>query len=169
MIGGGSLSLSGLGLFFPDDLTPFAGTFKILNSFRVAFSTGLSSLWKTQYALMWHGIAGLVMIVIIIGHVYIGFLGMEARLTQSVLVKLISTGQRNIIIYGLKRMGPRVTRAHPQKLRNKAGFYRRKMEGILSWHHGRRSSYTCCWCRFRKHKYSWGWTIPYLINTRIVN
>lgn len=44
MIGGGSLSLSGLGLFFPDDLTPFAGTFKILNSFRVAFSTGLSSL-----------------------------------------------------------------------------------------------------------------------------
>ena len=34
-------------------------------------------LQETQYALLWHGIVALVMICIIIGHIYIGSLGME--------------------------------------------------------------------------------------------
>ena len=40
----------------------------------------MSPLQETQYALMWHGIVGIGMIVIIIAHIYIGSLGMEGAI-----------------------------------------------------------------------------------------
>ena len=55
----------------------FAGTFEVLNQFGFDLPNELSPLQETQYALMWHGIMGLVMIAIIIAHIYIGSVGME--------------------------------------------------------------------------------------------
>ena len=80
IVGGGSLSTSGLALLFPFELQMFAGTFKIINVFGLDFPTVLSPLQETQYALMWHGIVGIGMIVIIIAHIYIGSLGMEGAI-----------------------------------------------------------------------------------------
>lgn len=80
VLGGGSLSMSGLALLFPFEIQMFAGTFKIINAFGFDFPTALSPLQETQYALMWHGIVGLGMIAIIIGHIYIGSVGMEGAI-----------------------------------------------------------------------------------------
>ena len=77
VLGGASLAGSGLALLFPFEIQLFAGTFKILNAFGMNLPTELSPLQETQYALMWHGIVALVMIAIIIGHIYIGSIGME--------------------------------------------------------------------------------------------
>ena len=77
ILGGASLVLSGLALLFPFELNMFADTFKALNLLGFSFPTELSPLQETQYALMWHGIVALAMIAIIIGHIYIGSLGME--------------------------------------------------------------------------------------------
>lgn len=77
VLGGGSLALSGLCLLFPFEIQPFAATFKMLNVIGFSFPTELSPLQETQYALMWHGLLALIMISIIIGHIYIGSLGME--------------------------------------------------------------------------------------------
>ena len=80
IIGGGSLSTSGLALLFPYEIHMFAGTFEIINSFGFDFPTVLSPLQETQYALMWHGIVAFVMIVIAIAHIYIGSVGMEGAI-----------------------------------------------------------------------------------------
>ncbi|MEK9724702.1 MAG: cytochrome b/b6 domain-containing protein, partial [Rhodospirillaceae bacterium] len=80
VVGGASLSVSGLALLFPFELSMFAGTFKILNAFGTSFPTELSPLQETQYALMWHGIVAFGMIAIIIGHIYIGSVGMEGAI-----------------------------------------------------------------------------------------
>ena len=80
VLGGGSLSMSGLALLFPFEIQMFAGTFKFINAFGFDFPTVLSPLQETQYALMWHGIVALGMIAIIIGHIYIGSVGMEGAI-----------------------------------------------------------------------------------------
>jgi formate dehydrogenase subunit gamma len=77
VIGGGSSALSGLSLLFPFEIQLFASTFKVINVFGFSFPTELSPLQETQYALMWHGLLGLAMIAVIVGHIYIGSLGME--------------------------------------------------------------------------------------------
>ncbi|MGB0670106.1 MAG: formate dehydrogenase subunit gamma [Rhodospirillales bacterium] len=77
IIGGGSVFFSGLMLMFPYQFSAFAGTFQILNSFGADLPTQLTPLQETQLALVWHGFVALVMIVIIIGHIYIGSIGME--------------------------------------------------------------------------------------------
>ena len=80
VLGGGSLSLSGLALLFPFEIQVFADTFKMLNAFGASFPTELSTLQETQYALMWHGVVAIGMIAIIVGHIYIGSLGMEGAI-----------------------------------------------------------------------------------------
>ena len=80
VLGGASLSASGIALLFPFEVQIFADSFKILNAFGTDFPTVLSPLQETQYALMWHGVVALVMIAIIIGHIYIGSLGMEGAI-----------------------------------------------------------------------------------------
>ncbi|MDP6574009.1 MAG: formate dehydrogenase subunit gamma [Rhodospirillales bacterium] len=87
ILGGGSLSISGLALMFPFEITPFAGTFAVLNVFGFGLPTELSPLAETQLSHLWHGILGLVMIAIIIAHIYIGSLGMEGAFDA------VSTGQ----------------------------------------------------------------------------
>ncbi|MEK9673384.1 MAG: formate dehydrogenase subunit gamma [Rhodospirillaceae bacterium] len=80
VLGGVSLSLSGLALMFPGQIQPWAGTFGILNAFGGSFPTELSALQEVQLSVLWHSLIALVMIGIVIGHIYIGSLGMEGAI-----------------------------------------------------------------------------------------
>jgi formate dehydrogenase subunit gamma len=83
MLGGLSLSLSGLALLFPFQTALFAKTFAALNTLGsfVGLSpnlpTQLTPLQEMQHATMWHGIVALGLVVVIIAHIYIGTLGMQ--------------------------------------------------------------------------------------------
>ena len=80
IIGGASLSVSGVALLFPFEVSIWAGTFSLLNMLGLSLPTELSALQETQLSLIWHSLVGLVMIAIIIGHIYIGSVGMEGAI-----------------------------------------------------------------------------------------
>ncbi|MBI1209474.1 MAG: formate dehydrogenase subunit gamma [Azospirillum sp.] len=80
VLGGFSIAFSGICLLLPFEIHPFAATFKILNLVGFALPTDLSPLQETQLALLWHGIMALLLIAVIIGHIYIGSLGMQGAL-----------------------------------------------------------------------------------------
>ena len=90
IVGGASLSGTGLALLFPFEIEMFAATFKVMNQLGTNFPTELSPIQETQYALIWHGVMALVMIAIIIAHIYIGSLGMEGAFDA------VGTGQVDI-------------------------------------------------------------------------
>ena len=83
MLGGLSLSLSGLALMFPFQTALFAKTFAAVNALAgyvglaPNLPTQLTPLQEMQYATSWHGIVALALIVVIVGHIYIGTLGMQ--------------------------------------------------------------------------------------------
>lgn len=77
MLGGLSLSLSGLQLLFPYELPFFAKTFVFLNSFGFDLPTTLTANQEQQLATKWHAIVALFLTVVIIAHIYIGSIGME--------------------------------------------------------------------------------------------
>ena len=79
ILGGASLSFSGLALLFPFNFPPmFAGTFATINAWLgTALPTALTPVQELQYAQLWHAIVGIVMTAIILGHIYIGSIGME--------------------------------------------------------------------------------------------
>jgi len=78
ILGGVSLSLSGLALMFPGELPAmFAKTFAIMNMVGFSLPTELSPVQELQLSQLWHSIVALIMIVIIIAHIYIGSIGME--------------------------------------------------------------------------------------------
>lgn len=87
VLGGFSIALSGFCLLFPFEYQPFAPTFKMLNAIGFSLPTTLTPLQETQLALLWHGVVALILIAIIIGHIYIGSLGMEGALDA------VTTGQ----------------------------------------------------------------------------
>ncbi len=80
IIGGASLSFSGLALMYPFEISPWSGTFSLINVFGTNFPVNLTVIQETQLSVLWHGIVGLVMIAVIIGHIYIGSVGMEGAL-----------------------------------------------------------------------------------------
>lgn len=80
ILGGVSLSVSGLALMFPFQITPWAKTFAVLNVFGLDLPTQLSPLAETQLSVLWHSAVAIVMIAVIIGHIYIGSLGMEGAI-----------------------------------------------------------------------------------------
>jgi formate dehydrogenase subunit gamma len=80
ILGGFSVSFSGLCLLMPLTLQPFAPTFAVLNVFGLGLPTSLTVLQETQLALFWHAAVALLMITLILAHVYIGTLGMEGAL-----------------------------------------------------------------------------------------
>ncbi len=81
ILGGLTLSLSGLALLFPFEITPWGGTFAVMNIFGFGLPTDLTPLQETQLSVLWHGLTALVMIAIIIGHIYIGTpVGMEGAI-----------------------------------------------------------------------------------------
>ncbi len=80
MIGGFSVSLSGIALLFPFQTEMFAKTFGILNIIGFDLPTNLSPLQEQQLNQLWHGIVSLVLMIMIIAHIYIGSVGMEGAL-----------------------------------------------------------------------------------------
>jgi len=80
ILGGLIHIFTGLALLFPFEIQMFAGFFKIVNMFGFAYPTELSALQEVQYALIWHGVSTFVMLALIIGHIYIGTLGMEGAI-----------------------------------------------------------------------------------------
>jgi formate dehydrogenase subunit gamma len=77
MLGGLSLSLSGLALMFPFQTALFAKTFALVNMLGFNLPTQLTPIQEMQYATSWHSIVALALIVVIVGHIYIGTLGMQ--------------------------------------------------------------------------------------------
>ena len=77
VLGGISISWSGLSLMFPYQINAFAGTFALLNVFGFDLPTELAPLQEMQLTQLWHAIVGLIFIAFIIAHIYIGTLGME--------------------------------------------------------------------------------------------
>jgi formate dehydrogenase subunit gamma len=78
ILGGISISMSGLALLFPYQMPLFAKTFGVLNSlFGLGLPESLTPNEEMQYAASWHGIVALFFVVLIIAHIYIGTIGME--------------------------------------------------------------------------------------------
>lgn len=77
MLGGLSLSLSGLQLLLPYELSFFGKTFAIINVFGFDLPTTLTANQEQQYALLWHGMMSIFLTCVIIAHIYIGSVGME--------------------------------------------------------------------------------------------
>ncbi|HER19823.1 MAG TPA: formate dehydrogenase subunit gamma [Chromatiales bacterium] len=77
ILGGLSLSLSGIALLFPFTFEMFGGTFAVLNVFGLGLPTDITPIEEMQLSQIWHAIVGLGMIAIIIAHIYIGSIGME--------------------------------------------------------------------------------------------
>ena len=81
VLGGVTVSVSGLALLFPYEITPWSETFAVLNIFGLGLPTELTALQETQLSVLWHAAVALGMIAVIIAHIYIGSpLGMEGAL-----------------------------------------------------------------------------------------
>ena len=81
---GTSISVSGLSLLFPFEITMFGPTFAKLNDMGLPQLLGfgpieaaLTPQEEMQYAQLWHAIVSFVLMAVIIAHIYIGTLGME--------------------------------------------------------------------------------------------
>ena len=83
IIGGASLSASGLSLLFPFELPMFAKTFGIMNAtgipslFGEPLPTTLAPQEEMALAQSWHTIVAIVLSAIALAHIYIGSIGME--------------------------------------------------------------------------------------------
>lgn len=77
IIGGVSISVSGLALLFPFEIQMFGKTFAIMNLFGTSLPTELSVMQEVQLSQLWHAIVGIGLIMVIIAHIYIGSIGME--------------------------------------------------------------------------------------------
>ena len=77
VIAGISVTWSGVSLMFPYEFMSFSGTFAIINLVGFDLPTDFTPLQEMQLAQVWHAAVALVFIAVILGHVYIGTLGME--------------------------------------------------------------------------------------------
>ena len=76
-----TVSVSGLALLFPYEITPWSETFAVLNIFGLGLPTELTALQEAQLSVLWHAAVALGMIAVIIAHIYIGTpLGMEGAI-----------------------------------------------------------------------------------------
>lgn len=90
ILGGLSLSISGVALMWPFEIHPWASTFALLNHLGADLPTQFTPLEETQISVLWHSAVALLMIVIIIAHIYIGSIGMEGAFDA------VGTGQVDI-------------------------------------------------------------------------
>jgi len=72
-----SVSLSGIALMFPFETAFMAKTFAALNAVGFDLPTSVTAIQEQQLNQIWHAIVGVLFIVIILGHIYIGSVGME--------------------------------------------------------------------------------------------
>jgi len=77
ILGGISISLSGISLMFPFKLHMFSGTFAALNVLGLGLPTDLTPMEEMQFTQLWHAFMALFLVAVIIAHIYIGTLGME--------------------------------------------------------------------------------------------
>jgi formate dehydrogenase subunit gamma len=78
VLGGISVSLSGLMLMFPLQYEAFGPTFGWINRISgTELPSTLAPIQEMQLAQLWHAIMGLFLTVVIIAHIYIGTIGME--------------------------------------------------------------------------------------------
>ena len=77
VLGGVSISVSGIALMFPFQFALFSETNALVNIFGFDLPTDLTPLQEVQLTQVWHAIVGLLFIVVIIAHIYIGTVGME--------------------------------------------------------------------------------------------
>ena len=77
ILGGLSLSLSGLQLIFPFTFSFFNDTFSLLNLLGLGLPTDLTPMAEQQLATVWHGAMAVFLIAVMIAHIYIGTVGME--------------------------------------------------------------------------------------------
>jgi len=77
ILAGGSISLSGISLMFPFQLSLFADTFEIINRLGFNLPTELTGIEEMQLSLVWHSVVSIFMVCVIIAHIYIGSVGME--------------------------------------------------------------------------------------------
>ena len=77
ILGGASLAVSGVSLMFPFEFSMFEWTFGVLNVFGAELPTALTQLEEMQLSQWWHAIMALIVIAVILGHIYIGSMGME--------------------------------------------------------------------------------------------
>jgi formate dehydrogenase subunit gamma len=68
----------------------WAGTFNLMNMVGLSLPTNLTALQETQLSVLWHSFSAMVMIAIIIGHIYIGSVGMEGA------IEAVGSGQVDI-------------------------------------------------------------------------
>jgi formate dehydrogenase subunit gamma len=77
-----SISLSGWALLYPFQTSMFSETFALFNAwFGLELNTNLSAVQEQQYQALWHTVMAAFMIVVVIGHIYIGTVGMEGALS----------------------------------------------------------------------------------------
>ncbi len=77
ILGGVSISLSGIALMFPFEFAFFAKTFQFLNIFGLDLPETLTPMQEMQYNQLWHAIMALFLTAVVIGHIYLGTIGME--------------------------------------------------------------------------------------------
>lgn len=77
VLGGASVSLSGLALLFPFSFSLFEGTFRVLNLLGAGLPETLTPTQEMQLAQLWHAAVSLGLVAVILAHVYIGTVGME--------------------------------------------------------------------------------------------
>ncbi|SMP03761.1 formate dehydrogenase subunit gamma [Shimia sagamensis] len=84
---GFSISLSGVALLFPFEVSVFAKTFQIVNMtglpnliMGAPLPEVLSPYEEMQLSQLWHGIVAFLFIGIIIAHIYLGSVGMEGAI-----------------------------------------------------------------------------------------
>lgn len=77
VLGGLSISISGLALLFPFQFSMFSGTFAFFNIFGTNLPTDLAGVQEMQLATLWHAIVAVFLTVVILAHIYIGTIGME--------------------------------------------------------------------------------------------
>ncbi len=77
IVGGVSLSVSGVALLFPFTLAYWGPTFSVLNAIGFSLPAEITMMEEMQLSTLWHGIIAMVMIGVIIAHIYIGSIGME--------------------------------------------------------------------------------------------
>lgn len=77
MLGGLSVSLSGIALMFPFQTALFAKTFAALNVLGLDLPTNLTAMQEMQLNQVWHTAVAVFLIAVIVAHIYIGSLGME--------------------------------------------------------------------------------------------
>ena len=80
MLGGLSISMSGIALMFPFTTTMMGDTFAILNVFGFGFETNLTPMQEQQYNQIWHVIVSMGLMIMIIAHIYIGSVGMQGAI-----------------------------------------------------------------------------------------